>query len=66
MTQPQHNQIEIVAELAQDFEGNPELARLLVKAAASAGADAAKFQLVYADEPVAENAPVQAAHLEAR
>jgi sialic acid synthase SpsE len=50
VTQPQHNQIEIVAELAQGFEGNPELARLLVKAAAAAGADAAKFQLVYADE----------------
>lgn len=42
--------IEIVAELAQGFEGNPGLARLLVKAAAAGGADAAKFQLVYADE----------------
>lgn len=42
--------IEIIAELAQGFEGRPELARLLMKAAASAGADAAKYQLVYADE----------------
>lgn len=42
--------IEIIAELAQGFEGRPEQARLLVRAAANAGADAAKFQLVYADE----------------
>jgi len=42
--------VEIIAELAQGFEGSPEQARLLVKAAAKAGADAAKFQLVYADE----------------
>ena len=42
--------IEIIAELAQGFEGRPEQARLLMKAAAAAGADAAKFQLVYADE----------------
>lgn len=42
--------VEIIAELAQGFEGSPEQAKLLVKAAAKAGADAAKFQLVYADE----------------
>lgn len=42
--------IEIIAELAQGFEGCPEQARLLMKAAAAAGADAAKYQLVYADE----------------
>lgn len=42
--------IEIIAELAQGFEGHPEQARLLMKAAATAGADAAKYQLVYADE----------------
>lgn len=42
--------LEIIAELAQGFEGRPEQARLLVKAAAMAGADAAKLQLVYADE----------------
>lgn len=44
------SKIEIVAELAQGFEGRPELASLLLKAAAAAGADAAKFRLVYADE----------------
>jgi N,N'-diacetyllegionaminate synthase len=43
-------QVEIIAELAQGFEGKPEQARLLMKAAAAAGADAAKYQLVYADE----------------
>lgn len=42
--------IKIVAELAQGFEGKPEQARLLMLAAAKAGADAAKYQLVYADE----------------
>lgn len=42
--------IEIIAELAQGFEGRPELARLLLKAAAASGADAAKYQLVFADE----------------
>jgi sialic acid synthase SpsE len=42
--------IEIIAELAQGFEGNRELAKLLIRAAADAGSDAAKFQLVYADE----------------
>jgi len=42
--------LEIIAELAQGFEGCPDQARLLVKAAAAAGADAAKLQLVYADE----------------
>jgi N,N'-diacetyllegionaminate synthase len=42
--------VEIVAELAQGFEGRAEQARLLLKATAGAGADAAKFQLVYADD----------------
>ena len=40
----------IVAEAAQGFEGDLKLACLLVRAAAAAGADAVKFQLVYADE----------------
>lgn len=40
----------VIAELAQGFEGRPEQARLLMRAAAAAGADAAKYQLVYADE----------------
>jgi N,N'-diacetyllegionaminate synthase len=42
--------IEIIAELAQGFEGSLTQTKLLVKAAAKAGADAAKFQLVYANE----------------
>lgn len=42
--------VQIVAEIAQGFEGRAEQARLLLKAAAMAGADAAKYQLVYADE----------------
>ena len=42
--------IQIIAELAQGFEGNPKQACLLIKAAAAAGANAAKYQMVYADE----------------
>ena len=42
--------IEIIAEIAQGFEGNPVQARLLVKGALAAGADGVKLQLVYADE----------------
>lgn len=42
--------IEIIAELAQGFEGNPLQAKLLMKAAAFAGANAAKYQMVFADE----------------
>ena len=44
------NQIEIIAELAQGFEGSFLQAKLLIKAAASAKADVAKLQLIYADE----------------
>jgi N,N'-diacetyllegionaminate synthase len=40
----------IVAEAAQGYEGDPSLARLLVRAAGAAGADLVKFQVVYADE----------------
>ena len=43
-------EIQVVAELGQGFEGRPEQARLLLRAAAAAGANAAKYQLVYADE----------------
>jgi sialic acid synthase SpsE len=45
-----NNSIEIIAENAQGFEGNPELAMQLLRAAAATGANAAKYQLVYADE----------------
>lgn len=40
----------IIAEAAQGFEGNHELANLLAKAASKAGANAIKFQMVIADE----------------
>lgn len=40
----------IIAELAQGYEGKPSQAFALLEAAARAGADAAKFQLVYAEE----------------
>src|SRR5688572_30510116 len=40
----------IIAEIAQGYEGKPAQAAALVAAAAAAGADAAKLQLVYADE----------------
>jgi sialic acid synthase SpsE len=40
----------VVAELGTGHLGSPERARELVDAAAEAGADCAKFQLVYADE----------------
>lgn len=40
----------IVAEAAQGFEGDPGILRLLVCAAAKAGADAVKLQIVFADE----------------
>ena len=42
--------LEIVAEIAQGFEGDPKQSWLLLKSAAKARADAAKFQLVFADE----------------
>jgi len=42
--------LKIIAELAQGFEGNPKQAILLMRAAAKAGADASKYQMVYADE----------------
>ncbi len=40
----------IIAEAAQGYEGDPMIARLLVRAAAKAGADAVKFQIIYADD----------------
>lgn len=42
--------VKIIAEIAQGYEGCPEQARLLLKAAAAAGADAAKYQVIYGDE----------------
>jgi sialic acid synthase SpsE len=41
---------EIIAEIAQGYEGDPKLAELLVKGALVAGADAVKIQIIFADE----------------
>ena len=42
--------VEIIAEVAQGYEGNQKLAELLTLGAVRSGADAVKFQLVLADE----------------
>jgi len=42
--------LEIIAEIAQGYEGNPQLAKLLVKGSVLANADAVKMQIIYADE----------------
>jgi sialic acid synthase SpsE len=46
----ENNKIKIIAEIAQGFEGNSTYSELFVKAAVASGADAVKFQLVFADE----------------
>jgi len=43
-------EIELIAELAQGFEGDIKLAKKLISASLKAEADAVKFQLVFADE----------------
>lgn len=50
MDTPPDTGLNIIAEVAQGYEGNLALAKLLVAAAARAGADGVKLQLVYADE----------------
>ena len=52
--------IEIIAEVAQGYAGDPTLARLLARSAVLAGADAVKFQLVYADELATPDYPYYA------
>ena len=42
--------IEIIAEIAQGYEGSSKLAELLTKGAVGAGADSIKIQIVFADE----------------
>jgi sialic acid synthase SpsE len=42
--------IEIIAEIAQGYEGNPKLAELLALGSIRSGADSVKYQLVFADE----------------
>lgn len=40
----------IIAEAAQGYEGSVEISKLLIRSAKMAGADAIKFQVVYADD----------------
>ena len=40
----------IIAEVAQGYEGKPDYCDFYVRTAAKAGADAVKFQIVYADD----------------
>lgn len=49
--------VEIIAEIAQGYEGDPNLALLLARAAVRAGADAVKLQLVYADDSATQDFP---------
>ena len=49
------NNIEIISEIAQGYEGNPKLTELLTTGALRSGADAVKYQLVYADELATSN-----------
>jgi N,N'-diacetyllegionaminate synthase len=42
--------VKIIAEIAQGYEGKPDYCDYYVRAAAKAGADAVKFQIVYADD----------------
>ena len=44
------NKIEVIAEIAQGYEGQKKIAMLMVDAARKSNADSIKFQLVYADE----------------
>lgn len=50
MTQKDYRKMTVVAEIGTAHGGSPEKARQLIDAAADAGADAVKFQWVYADE----------------
>ena len=45
-----YKKIDVIAEIAQGYEGDPKLSDLLTSGAIATGADAVKFQLVYADE----------------
>jgi N,N'-diacetyllegionaminate synthase len=42
--------VEIIAEVAQGYEGNSKLSELLTLGAIRSGADAVKYQIIYADE----------------
>ena len=42
--------VEIIAEIAQGYEGSPKLTELLTKGAINSDADAIKFQMVVNDD----------------
>lgn len=44
------NQLEVIAEVAQGYEGQKKIAKLMIDAAVKSNADAIKYQLVFADE----------------
>jgi len=44
------NKLEVIAEVAQGYEGQKKIAMLMIDAAIKSNADSIKFQLVYADE----------------
>ena len=49
------SEIYVIAEAAQGYEGSVEVAKLLVRSAACSGANAIKFQVVYADDLCEKN-----------
>jgi len=50
MNKRTNNKIEIIAEIAQGYEGDTKMIELLTTGAIESGADAVKYQLVYANE----------------
>lgn len=57
--------VRIIAEIAMAFEGNPALSEMLVQAAAKTGADAVKFQVVFANELLVPSHPLWQLYSEA-
>ena len=48
---------EIIAEIANAHQGNPQLAKKLAKYAINSGADAVKFQIYFAEELLSKKHP---------
>jgi len=51
------NRVFVIAEIGCNHNGNLEMAKKLIEAAADAGADAAKFQSFIPEEMITENSP---------
>jgi N,N'-diacetyllegionaminate synthase len=49
------NKIEIIAEIAQGYEGSLDLSKLLLKSATNSGVESVKFQMIFADELATKN-----------